>query len=180
MEIKTHRPQAPSMTLLGKWLALWTRAHSNLNRNSMPYENNSTRPAATTASVNGSTKSEYEGLWALIANIMSGSHKLHALDKDIQTTNALRQSCKQLQAPLLAQLKDMAQQSDKIAGQSDDNNRALQAQEKGQLDQITAQFKLSSASFIPLTKELTLLDLDGRTLRGWGTALPPRTAPDLR
>jgi len=139
-----------------------------------------TATAAATASVNGSTKSENEGLWALIANIMSGSHKLHALDKDIQTTNALRQSCKQLQAPLLAQLKDMAQQSDKIAGQADDNNRALQAQEKGQLDQITAQFKLSSASFIPLTKEITLLDLYGRNLTGWRSALAAQYVADLK
>ncbi len=136
--------------------------------------------ASATTSANSPSKTENEGLWALIASIMSGSHKLHALDKDIQTTNSLRQSCKQLQAPLLVQLKDIAQQSDKIAGQEDGNNRALQAQEKGQLDQITAQFKLSSSSFIPLTKEITLLDLYGRNLTGWRSALAAQYVANLK
>ncbi len=136
--------------------------------------------ASSANSVNASSKSENEGLWALIASIMSGSHKLRALDKDIRTTNALRQSCKELQAPLLAQLKEIALQSDKIAGQADGNNRALQAQEKAQLDQITAQFKLSSSSFIPLTKEITLLDLYGRNLTGWRSAIAAQYVANLK
>jgi small-conductance mechanosensitive channel len=74
----------------------------------------------------------------------------------------------------------MAQQSDAIAAQADANNPALQAQEKAQIDQITAQFKLLSASFVPLNKKITLLDLYSRNLTNWRSAVSRQYSSDLR
>jgi small-conductance mechanosensitive channel len=131
-------------------------------------------PAPVTA------KSESEGLWGLITNIVSASRKVHTLERDGQTTNALRQACLEFQTPLVAKLKQMAQQSDAIAAQADANNPALQAQEKAQIDQITAQFKLLSASFVPLNKQITLLDLYSRNLTNWRSAVSRQYSSDLR
>jgi small-conductance mechanosensitive channel len=125
-------------------------------------------------------KSEPEGLWGLITNIVSASHKVHTLEHDIQTTNALHEACLNFQTPLVVQLKQMAQQSDAIAAQADANNTALQAQEKAQIDQITAQFKLLSASFIPLNKQLTLLDLYSRNLTSWRSTISRQYSSDLK
>jgi small-conductance mechanosensitive channel len=136
--------------------------------------------ASIPAPMIGAGKSEAEGLWALITNILSASRKVHTLDNDIKTTNSLRQSCRELQVPLLAQLKQMAHQSDAIAAQPDANNRALQTQEKGELDQLTAQFKLTSASFVPLSKAVTLLDLYSRNLTNWRSALSAQYAANLK
>jgi small-conductance mechanosensitive channel len=125
-------------------------------------------------------KSEPEGLWGLISNIFSSSRKVRTLDKDIQSTNALGETCRGLRTPLVTQLKQMTQQSDAIAAQSDAGNRALQAQEKAELDKITAQFRLLSASFIPLSKETTLLDLYSRNLANWRAAISRQYVSDLK
>jgi small-conductance mechanosensitive channel len=144
-----------------------------------PSTSNRAEVSATTQ-VPVTARSEPEGLWGLITNIVSASRKVHTLERDIQTTNALHESCLNFQTPLVAQLKQMAQQSDAIAAQADANNTALQAQEKVQIDQITAQFKLLSASFIPLNKQLTLLDLYSRNLTNWRSAVSRQYSADLR
>jgi small-conductance mechanosensitive channel len=140
----------------------------------------SNRPEVSATTVPVTAKSEPEGLWGLITNIVSASRKVHTLERDIQTTNALHEACLKFQAPLVAQLKQMALQSDAIAAQADANNPALQAQEKAQIDQITAQFKLLSASFIPLNKQITLLDLYSRNLTNWRSAVSQQYSADLR
>jgi len=140
----------------------------------------SNRPEVSTTQAPVTAKSEPEGLWGLITNIVSASRKVHTLERDIQTTNALHEACFKFQAPLVAQLKQMAQQSDAIAAQADANNPALQAQEKAQIDQITAQFKLLSASFIPLNKQITLLDLYSRNLTNWRSAVSRQYSSDLK
>jgi small-conductance mechanosensitive channel len=136
--------------------------------------------STTTAAIAATGKSEPEGLWRLITNIVSASRKVRTLEQDIRATNELTQACRQLQSPLIVQLRLMAQQSDTIAAQPDAGNRALQAQEKGQLDQITGQFKRLSASFIPLSKEVTLLDLYSRNLTSWRNGVSRQYSSDLK
>jgi small-conductance mechanosensitive channel len=134
----------------------------------------------STATIPTSGKSEPTGLWGLIANIISASRKLQTLDQDIQSTNALAQDCKQLQTPLVDQLRQMAKQSDAIATQPDADNRVILAQDKGELDHLTSQFKLISASFVPLNKEAILLDLYSRNLASWRNAVKSQYVADSK
>jgi small-conductance mechanosensitive channel len=137
-------------------------------------------PSSSTTTVTATGKTEPNGLWGLIMSIVSASRRLRTLDHDIEATNELTATCRKLQAPLIAQLKQMAQQSDAIAAQPDAGNRALQAQEKGQLDQITSQFKRLSASFVPLSKEITLVDLYSRNLTSWRNTISRQYLSDLK
>ncbi|MGB6386159.1 MAG: mechanosensitive ion channel domain-containing protein [Terriglobales bacterium] len=126
------------------------------------------------------SKSEPAGLWGLIAGIVSGSRKIQDLDQDIQATNSLTQDCKQLQTPLVDQLRQMAKQGDAIATQPDADNRVILAQNKGELDHLTSQFKLISASFVPLSKQAILLDLYSRNLVSWRNAVKNQYVADLK
>jgi small-conductance mechanosensitive channel len=146
----------------------------------VPNANEHAESSSTTPSVAPSNKPEATGLWGLITGIVSASRKIHTLDDDIRTTDALSKACRQLEAPLVAQLKQMAQQSDAIAAQPDAGNRAVLTQEKGQLDQITSQFKHLSASFVPLSKEVTLLDLYSRNLTTWKTTISRQYSSDIK
>ncbi len=127
-----------------------------------------------------SSKSEPAGLWGLIAGIVSASRKIQDLDRDIQATNSLAQDCKQLQTPLVAQLRQMAKQGDAIATQPDAENRVILVQDKGELDRLTSQFKLVSASFVPLGKEAILLDLYSGNLASWRNAVKNQYVADLK
>ena len=133
----------------------------------------------STAAVS-SSKSEATGLWGSIAGIVSASRKIKNLDQDIQATNSLAQDCKQLQAPLVDQLRQMAKQGDAIATQPDADNRVILAQNKGELDHLTSQFKLVSASFVPLSKQAILLDLYSRNLVSWRNAVKNQYVADLK
>jgi small-conductance mechanosensitive channel len=123
---------------------------------------------------------EPSGLWGLITSIVASSRKIRILDDDIKQTNSLAQACKQLQTPLLNQLRQMTQQSETIASQADTANQAGLTQEKAALDNLTAQFKLVSASFVPLNKLSILLDLHSRNLASWRTAVKSQNAANWR
>jgi len=125
-------------------------------------------------------KSEATGLWGLITGIVSASRKIQNLNHDIEATNLLAQENKQLQAPLVDQLRQMAKQGDAIATQPDADNRVVLAQNKGELDHLTSQFKLVSAAFVPLSKQAILLDLYSRNLAGWRNAVKNQYVADLK
>ena len=131
-----------------------------------PSRTENTQPTAASIP----NRPEPSGLWSLITRIAADSRKIRMLDDDIKQTNSLAQACKQLQTPLLNQLRQLTQQSEAIASEADTANRAGLAQEKGELDNLTAQFKLISASFVPLSKLSILIDLYSRNLMSWRSA----------
>ena len=114
---------------------------------------------------------EPSGLWGLFSNIFSAARRMRVLDDDIQQTNSLIEACKKLQTPLVNQLRQMTQQSETLAAQADTANRAGLTQEKQALDNLTAQFKLVSASLVPLSKQSIVLDLYSRNLASWHSAI---------
>jgi small-conductance mechanosensitive channel len=122
------------------------------------------------------------GIWGLIADLLSVSRKMHTLDQGIQLTGALAQSSKQLQTPLVNSLKQMAHQSDAIAAQPEANSPSPTpaTEDKTEIDNLTAQFKLVSASFVPLGKQSILLDLYSRNLTSWRNAVKNQYSADLK
>jgi len=136
--------------------------------------------SSSAAAISATTKSEPTGLWGLITGIVSASRKIQDLDQDIQATNSLTEDCKQLQAPLVNQLRQMAKQGDAIATQPDADNRLILTKNKGELDYLTSQFKLISASYVPLSKQAILLDLYSRNLASWRNAVKSQYVADLK
>lgn len=139
-----------------------------------------TEESNSAAVISTTIKPEPTGLWGVITGIVSASRTIQDLDQDIQSTNSLTQDCKQLQTPLVEQLRQMAKQGDSIATQPDADNRLIFAKNKGELDHLTSQFKLISASYVPLSKQAILLDLYSRNLASWRNAVKNQYVADLR
>jgi small-conductance mechanosensitive channel len=126
------------------------------------------------------TKPEPSGLWGLTADLFSLSGKLHTIDDRIKTTQDLANANKQFLDPLVSRLKDLTKQSDVIAQQADNADAQTLAQQKKELDSLTAQFKQLSAAVLPLSKQSILLDLYKRNLQNWQTSVKSRYRSDLK
>ncbi len=111
--------------------------------------NNSTSPAVVASR---ERKEAPTGILALATDLFSLRRKLSALEDNLRQTDALSQSLKNLRAPLVAKVRELTQKGDDVAGQPDSQDPKVLAQEKKDLDALTAQFKQVSASLLPLGK----------------------------
>jgi small-conductance mechanosensitive channel len=111
------------------------------------------------------------GIWGLAADLFRLSRKGHTLGQQIQSTDHLMQAAKQLRGPLVANLRNLIQSGDQLANQPPSGDPAVVAQQKKQLDALTAQFKQASAGLLPLRKQGILLNLYKRTLTNWRDAV---------
>jgi small-conductance mechanosensitive channel len=125
------------------------------------------------------TRPEPSGIWGLIADSFAMSRKLRTLNDGLQLTDELSKTCKQLQSPLVNNLKDLTRQSDALAGQAGSDKQAVE-QQKDAIDSLTARFKLVSSSFVPLSKQTILLDLYKKNLTNWQSAVQARYSADLK
>jgi small-conductance mechanosensitive channel len=107
------------------------------------------------------------GMWALIADLFRLSSKRSFLSNDLRVTEALESSSKQLRSPFSAHLKQLIQSGDQLAKEADTSDQAGLAQQKQQLDALTAEFKQVSALLVSLRKQTILLDLYERSLSNW-------------
>lgn len=137
--------------------------------------------AGTAVSVAPNTKAEPSGIWGLAADLFSLSRKIRAIDDRIRATDQLSDTAKKLRAPVIADLRELTKKSDEIANQADSSNDAAQfAQQKQQLDSLTAQFKQISATVLPLSKQNILLGLYRANLANWQGTLKSRYRSELR
>ncbi|HEY1802143.1 MAG TPA: mechanosensitive ion channel family protein [Terriglobales bacterium] len=137
------------------------------------------REASSKASA-ASIKQGPNGMLALISDLFTLSRKKRDLQSDIKATNDLSQFAKQLRAPLLANLKNAIQTGDQLANQPDSTDPAVLAQQKQQLDALTAQFKQASATLLPLSKQSILLNLYQRNLSNWRDAVGAESRDELK
>ena len=112
-------------------------------------------------------KNEPSGIWGLTSDLFTLSRKIHTLADTIEMTDALARRSNELRAPLVNTLKDLSQQGDDLAKQADTAGPATLAQEKKQLDALTAQFKQTSTLVLPLSKQGILLGVYKRNLADW-------------
>jgi small-conductance mechanosensitive channel len=111
------------------------------------------------------------GIWGLVADLFRLSRKGHTLGQQIQSTDHLMQAAKQLRAPLVAALRNLIQSGDQLANQPPSSDPAVLAQQKKQLDALTAEFKQTSSGLLPLRKQAVLLNLYKTTLTNWRDAV---------
>ena len=122
---------------------------------------------------------EPSGIWGLIGDALVMSRKLHALDDGLRITNDLENNCRQLQSPLVNNLKDLTRQSDALSSQSNSDDQSV-AQQKAAIDSLTGQFKLLSSTFVPLNKQAILLGLYKKNLTNWRGSVNARYSTDLK
>jgi len=125
-------------------------------------------------------KPEPSGIWGLTADLFSLSGKIQTFNDRMKSTDSLARGCKQLLDPLVARLTELTKQSDTIAQQADTADANTLAQQKKELDSLTAQFKQISAAVLPLSKQSILLDLYKRGLMNWDASVKARYRSDLR
>jgi small-conductance mechanosensitive channel len=120
------------------------------------------------------------GILALATDLFSMRRKLRALEDNLRQTDALYQTSKTLRAPLVAKVKELTQKGDDVAGQPDSQDPKVLAQQKKDLDSLTAQFKQVSASLLPLGKQSILLDIYKRTTTNWHSAVEGQYNAELK
>jgi small-conductance mechanosensitive channel len=139
--------------------------------------NNSTSPAVVASRERKETPT---GILALATDLFSMRRKLRALEDNLRQTDALYQSSKDLRAPLVAKIRELTQKGDDVAGQPDSQDPKVLAQERRDLDALTAQFKQVSASLLPLGKQSILLDIYKRTTTNWRSAVDSQYKAELK
>jgi len=145
-------------------------------------KNASGQPAAaeTAKAQAAAQKPEPGGLWGLGEDLFSLSRKKHTLQQEIAATSALQQSSAKLRAPMVAALKSLIQAGNNLTNQSKNGDPKALAQQKQQLDALTAEFKQLSAALLPLGKQNVLLDLYKRNLANWEDAVKSEFSTELR
>ena len=149
---------------------------------SLASSQNAAAPPASGNSANNTPASnpQLSGIWDLAADLIRVWGKLHTLDAQASSTIELGKIAKQLDAPETAQLQALVSQGDRIFAAADTATPAGLAQEKQQLDQLTAQFKQMSAAMLPLGKASVLLDLCASNLYDLRDAVKAQARDELR
>ena len=131
---------------------------------------NASATAATAAATTARRQTEPTGLLGLITDLIALTRKMHRLDQATKVTDALSQSAQKLTAPLVANLVAATQRADVIEQQESTDPTVL-AQQKRELDSITANFKQVSAVMLPLGKQRILLERYKSSLADWRAAV---------
>ncbi len=103
----------------------------------------------------------------MTAELFRLSNKRAGLSSEMRATEALKQSSKEMRAPIIAHLKQLIENGNRLAQQADTSDQNALAQEKQQLDALTVEFKRVSALIASLGKQSILLDLYKRSLANW-------------
>ena len=147
-----------------------------------PAETNSTATNAGSPAVVAARerKDTPNGILALAIDLLSLRSKLRALDENLRQTEALAQTSKNLRTPMVAKVRELTQKGDDVAGQPDSRDAAVLAQQRKDLDALTAQFKQVSASLLPLGKQSILLDIYKRSSTNWRNAVESEYRAEMR
>jgi small-conductance mechanosensitive channel len=128
----------------------------------------------------GMRKSEPSGVWGLTSEVIAISKRMRTIRDAIQLTESLSQDLKGLRTPLVTTLRELSKRGDELAAQADTSDQIVLVQQKAMLDALTAQFKRTSDSVLPLSKQGILLELYKKNLTDWLGSLGSRYATELR
>jgi small-conductance mechanosensitive channel len=140
--------------------------------------NNKSANAAAAASRD--RKEEPNGLFALATDLISLRRKVHALEDNLHQTDLLIQTATNLRTPLLAELKELTQKGDQVSDEPDSQDTAALAEQRKELDAVTAQYKQLSATLLPLGKQGILLDVYKRSTKNWHDSVESEYQAELK
>ncbi len=125
-------------------------------------------------------RAQPSGVISLVEDLFGLHRKKHTLKQAVEATEALSAAGEKLRAPLVAQLTSIAKQGDAIVKQANASDPAQLANEKGQLDALTSQFKGLAAAALPLGKQSILLEGYKRNLQRWNSLVDSQSELDLK
>lgn len=131
-----------------------------------------TRTATSPAAVATRDRKETPtGIFAVASDLFALRHKLSVLDENMHQTDLLAQTSKNMRTPVVAKVKELTQKGDDLASQPDSHDPAVLAQQRKDLDALTAQYKQLSVGLLPLGKQSILLDVYKRSATNWRNAV---------
>jgi|KBSMisStaDraftv2_1062788.scaffolds.fasta_scaffold00405_2 small-conductance mechanosensitive channel len=125
-------------------------------------------------------KAQPSGMWGLSADLIRLSGKRHSLGDDAYATNDLAKDIKTFRQPIVENLRALIHQGDQLFNAADTASAAELAQQRQQIDALTAQFKQTSGLLLPLSKIGVLLDVYERSLNNWSEAVRDQSHEELR
>jgi small-conductance mechanosensitive channel len=120
------------------------------------------------------------GILAVISDVMAQRRRMTTLDEHLRLTDSLAQSARELGAPLGEKMRELAQKGDQLADQPDSTDPAVLAQQKKDLDALTAQYKQVSATLLPLGRQSILLDIYKHGVSNWRNAVKAQYQAGLK
>ncbi len=151
-----------------------------LTRDQPSKQGESTPEPSSSTNANIANKRQPTGIWGLTSDLVSLSGKKHTLQDELDATEALKKDAQQLRAPMLDYLKGLIRQGDQLFAAADTATPAQLAQQKQQLDALTAQFKQVIAGMLPLSKVNVLLGIYETTLTNWRESVRDESHDELR
>jgi small-conductance mechanosensitive channel len=141
----------------------------------------SANASAAVAAANVREKKESpNGILPLATDLFALKRKIHSLDNNLHQTELLDQSSKNLRTPLINAIKALTQKGDEVSAAPDSQDPALLAQQRKDLNEVTAQYKQLSASLLPLGKQNILLDVYSRSTKNWREAVQSQYDAELK
>ena len=125
-------------------------------------------------------RGELSGVWGLTLDVFALSSRIGTLREAVQLTDSLSQDLKALRAPFVSTLRDLSKRGDELAALADTSDPIVLVQQKAMFDALTAQFKRTSDSLLPLSKQAILLDAYKKDLENWRASLEARYHTELR
>ncbi len=136
--------------------------------NSKAQARSNTREAAAGAS---QSRPQPTGILALTTDLFTLSRKKDTIQQSIDSTNSLLDAAKSIRAPLLAEMRGLMSKGDEVSNAPQSADPKVLAQQKQELDALTAQFKQYSSAVLPLGKQAVLLDVYKRSLTNWRSSV---------
>jgi small-conductance mechanosensitive channel len=107
------------------------------------------------------------GLWGLGAQVFGISRKLSTINGAITQTQAMAKASTDVRTPLINRLRELSREGDQLASQPPANDASTVAQQRQEVDGLTAQFKQLAAIALPLSKQNILFGLYEKSLENW-------------
>ena len=143
-------------------------------------QSDSTTHSSSTENSLATGRPQPSGIWGLSADLIHLSGKKHTLEDEISATENLKKTAQGLRAPLINYLRSLISQGDQLFAAADTATPTLLAQQKQQLDALTAQFKQTSAALLPLGKIDVLLGIYETTLNNWRESVRDESHDEIR
>lgn len=112
-------------------------------------------------------KTDTSGLFGLTSSVLSLRHKVSTLDQGLELTDDLAGKSQNLRSPLVNDLQQLTHRGDILTAEPDSQDPKVLAQQRSDIEALTAQYKQLAATVLPLGKQALLLDLYRRNLAAW-------------
>ena len=151
----------------------------SLSRTSGPNSGTNAEHSSVPATV-AARKPEPSGIWGLASDLVHLSGKRSTLSQEITATQELSGGYKDLRKPVIDTLRGLISQGDQLFAAADTATPQQLAQQRQQIDALTAQFKQASNTLLPLSKVIVLLDVYQKTLTNWRESVDSDIHDELR